>query len=508
MRSVRDLRLPTRAVVGLAVVGAAIGRAPSFQWPLRPDEAGFLLVARAWQPSPESVFGTYWVDRPPQVIALFGLSDRIGGPYFIRVVGVLAAMAFVLLAAGAARSLADHVGARSPERVGVWVAIAAAALTSHAAIDAVAVKGELLGLPLLMAACWCTVVALRRTSPRWAAAAGLLAVLPMGVKQNLVGALCFGAVLLVASFVAGDLDRRAFGRLAGAAVAGALVPVVATIVWSLAAGVRLSALAYAFAGFRADANNILSAQPSGAVDERLRILLAVALVSGLIALAVAFVLLLPRLVRFAGPLTLAVAAMLLVDSAGVLLSGSYWRTYLLVPIAPALLALALLLAHRLGWLRLLVVAMVVSSVLALVEWQRYAAESPPTEYLTGRAIAAAAEPGDSLVVYGGRADIQWASGLPSPYEHLWSLPMRTLDPELDELAQVLQGPQAPSWFVRFTRLDAWSEAGTGAIREELIIDYRLVTIACGSYRVYLRRDLRRPRPAVDCERSFDSWVWP
>ena len=32
-----------------------------------------------------------------------------------------------------------------------------------------------------------------------------------------------------------------------------------------------------------------------------------------------------------------------------------------------------------------------------------------------------------MLVYGGRADIQWASRAPSPYPYLWSLPMRTLN---------------------------------------------------------------------------------
>ncbi len=50
-------------------------------------------------------------------------------------------------------------------------------------------------------------------------------------------------------------------------------------------------------------------------------------------------------------------------------------------------------------------------------------------------------------MYGGRADIQYTSGLPSPYQHLWSLPMRTLDPDLTELRALLEGPDAPTWFV-------------------------------------------------------------
>jgi hypothetical protein len=202
--------------------------------------------------------------------------------------------------------------------------------------------------------------------------------------------------------------------------------------------------------------------------------------------------------------------MLVVDTAGVFLSGSYWRTYLLVPIAPAALCIGLLIADEQlmtrrwrSWIaiptRALVAFTVLSSVLAILEWERAIDIYVPTEYLTGRAIAGAANPGDTLLVYGGRADIQWASGLRSPYQHLWSLPMRTLDPELEELERVLTGPAAPTWIVQFTRLDAWSEAGTDGIREELLEDYQLVAIACGAYRIYHQRRLERPELRVECD---------
>ena len=112
-------------------------------------------------------------------------------------------------------------------------------------------------------------------------------------------------------------------------------------------------------------------------------------------------------------------------------------------------------------------------------------------------------------MYGGRADVQWASGLPSPYEHLWSLPMRTLDPDLDELEDVLDGPHGAD-LVR-----AGSRASTSgrrpaptSIRDELLDDYRLVAIACSSYRVYAQRDVERPEIRVDCDRPFDKLVLP
>jgi hypothetical protein len=70
-----------------------------FFGPLRPDEAGFLLVARNWHPEANSPYGRYWVDRPPELIAFVRLSDSIGGAYFLRFVAALLCAALVVVAA-------------------------------------------------------------------------------------------------------------------------------------------------------------------------------------------------------------------------------------------------------------------------------------------------------------------------------------------------------------------------------------------------------------------------
>ena len=62
-----------RLVVYAAALLAALFRFPGLLYPLGSDEAGFTLVARAWDPQPDSLYGTYWVDRPPSLIALVKL---------------------------------------------------------------------------------------------------------------------------------------------------------------------------------------------------------------------------------------------------------------------------------------------------------------------------------------------------------------------------------------------------------------------------------------------------
>ena len=89
----------SRWTVAVAAAAAFLLRLPGLTRPVRADEAGYTLVARAWNPMPDSVYGAYFVDRPPPMIALFKLSDWIGGPLFIRVLGAVACAALVLAAA-------------------------------------------------------------------------------------------------------------------------------------------------------------------------------------------------------------------------------------------------------------------------------------------------------------------------------------------------------------------------------------------------------------------------
>ena len=152
----------------------------------------------------------------------------------------------MLSAAAVARLVADEHAAR-------WTAVATAALSSNLLIDVVAVKGELLALPVLMAQPGLALVAVRDRSWPAALAAGLLAGLALGLKQNLAGGLVFAAVLFVGAWLAGRLARPRAGPAGRRGVAGLAVPVLATVGWALAAGVRLHTLWYAVYGFRSDA---------------------------------------------------------------------------------------------------------------------------------------------------------------------------------------------------------------------------------------------------------------
>ena len=187
--------------------------------------------------------------------------------------------------------------------------------------------------------------------------------------------------------------------------------------------------------------------------------------------------------------------------------------YLFVPIPGLVLAIAALLTHdhldrvRHKVTRAAVGVVVVSSGIALLGWTgAWVVGRVPVEVRTGQAIADVARPGDRVLVYGGRADIQWASRAPSPYRHLWSLPMRTLDPGLTDLESVLTGSNPPTWFVEATYINTWSELGTRPIEQSLIRKYEFIRTACDRYRIYHLNTVEPIDVDVDCTTPYRT-IW-
>lgn len=503
-------------MVWLAALAAFVLRFPGLLWPLRPDEAGFLLVAESWQPEPGSLYGHYWVDRPPPVIWLMQACDAIGGPYLHRLVGAVGCALLVLAAAAATRELARRAGVvdpRAARRLAGWVAIGTAAMVGNAEIDPVAAKGELFGIPLVLASCWLSLRAVRRSSALDAAWAGALAVCAIGFKQSILGGVVFGGVLLVGSALARHLPPRAALRCAAAAVAGGLVPVGVVVGWALAEGVRLRTLWYATVTFRSDASRVIATQDSSGAQARVWALVGVFVGVGMLFVVLALLARLPSLLRHDAVVAVAVTVSVGVDLVGVAVSGSYWTPYLFVPVPSLALALALVateehLHRRRVPLALPTLAFAVGScLLAISTWTAtWVHGRVPTELRTGEAIAAAARPGDRVLVYGGRADIQWASRASSPYPYLWSLPMRTLDPGLEDLSDVLTGTDPPTWFVEASYINTWSELGTMPVEQSLIKKYEFVRTACDRYRVYHLNSVDDIDIDVDCSTPFRT-IW-
>src|SRR3954463_13850918 len=110
----------------LLAAAAVVARLPLLGRPLRPHEGGFLMVAQQWGPG-RSLYGAYWVDRPPLLITLFQLAGAIGGGAVgLRLFGAICVGSSVVLAAVLARAVA-RVDGRSPRSVLVTTSAAATA---------------------------------------------------------------------------------------------------------------------------------------------------------------------------------------------------------------------------------------------------------------------------------------------------------------------------------------------------------------------------------------------
>ena len=486
-----------RYPVAVAVVVTILARLPALTRPVRADEAGFLLVAGAWDPQPGSLFGPYWVDRPPLLLAFFDAVDALGGVTTLRVLGALVAGLAVLLAAGLA-------GTVSGPRATTWTAVLTAALLSNPMIDVVAVKGELLALPAVLGSMLLTLLAVRRRSWPLAFAAGVCATVAVGLKQNLVTGLVFAAVLLVVSWATGRLPGRTTAALLAAGAVGAAVPVLATIGWAEAVGVRLDTLWDTVYGFRAAAAGVITDGSAGAPARRAWQLVAIAVGTGMLAVLGVLLVHARRLWRATPPVTAAALAVVVVDIASLVAGGSFWRDYL-IPLVPGLaLCTALVVGRedRAGRaMRVVVAASAVSACVGMAAWLGWniTGHQEFDEVRTGEAVAAAAESGDTLVVVGGRPDLQRASGLTSPYPYLWSLPMRTRDPGYAELRGLLAGPDAPTWLVEWVAFDAWSDDGVADLRRVVADRYVESGTVCNGQPIYLRRDAERPSVQPICD---------
>lgn len=490
----------SRRTVLYAAAVAFLLRLPGLSRPVRPDEAGWFLVARTWHPSEHSVFGEHFVDRPPSLIALVDLTDRLGAVVVLRLLGALAAAAIVLLAARIGTIVADEVTGR-------WSAVVVAALTTSPLIDPVAAKGELLALPLLGLAMWAALVAVGSASAGRAAglafAAGLAGAAALGLKQNLVGGVIFAFVLFLASWWWGSTSGRRFLGLIGSLVAGAGVPVLATIGWALSERVRLSELWYTVYGFRSDAAQVIAESTSTKPAERIALLLVIAIGAGVVAIVAGFVVHFPEHWAADRPIAVATGAVLTFELAGLVAGGSYWRDYLFPLVPPIGICVALLVARGgrvAGRMQMVALLSAGSAAASLVVWfvLEVGGVIGYTEVAAGEAIGEASDPGDSLVVFGGRADVQYASGLPSPYRHLWSLPMRTLDPEYADLVALLDGPQAPTWFLTWVPLDSWGAPGADDLEAAIEANYTRHGTGCDDNAVYLLQGLERPAITPDC----------
>lgn len=450
----------------LVVVGAALlagaWRLAFLTRPLAPDEGGLLVLARQWQPG-SSLYGDYFVDRPPALVAVVALADALGGEMALRGVAVLAVVASVLVA--------DRLGrvATGEEVGGTAAAVAVAVYLSLPTSGVLDVNAEMLACPVVLGGLVLVLesVGLVDSNPRRAAlvaaAAGAAGALAAGLKQNLTDVLVVGAV--AALCLAWTGRRRAAALVAGSLAAGALLVTVAVTAAAAARGTGPGALWDALVTFRLEAARVIGDSAPGSTGERAEVMLGSLLLSGMVVLVVGGWIAARRrgvAARPEVPVRWLLLPLLVLEVSGLVLGGSYWLHYLLL-LTPSLAWCAALMATHAQARAVLAVTLAWATLLAGTSIAA-AAEQPlihPTDRAVIDYLQRHAEPGDTATVAFGRPNILAETGMSSPYPQLWSLPARVLDPRLEQLRRVLRSPQRPTWVVTMgENLTTWGvEAG-------------------------------------------------
>jgi hypothetical protein len=400
---------------------------------------------------------------------------------------------FVLAAWRAGSLLAGNAGGR-------WAAGVAAGVMCSPGVAADQADGELFGAAFVMVSIALALSAWHASSPTssrcWTAAAGVVAGAAPLVKQNLLEGLLLLAGLIVFGYWGRDeAARRRAAGMAPMALAGALLPAVAVALWLAGVAAEPAGAWRDLVGFRRDALEVIwSTSPSTSLT-LLAQLLMLGVLTGVVLVAIAWFCCARRHLPDRAPERRTITALLLFGFAAITAGGSYWAPYLL-QLAPATVLAAGAIASAV-WMRSAVGVVVFAAAVTTIEGVVVHAAVPSTWYSQriGEWLSDAKAPGDTGFVAYGHAGVLESADLPSPYPHLWSVPMRTLDPEQARLRDTLGGPGAPTWIVQVNGLNAWG-IDDGARLKTLIRDrYEAVAEICGS-RVWLRQDATRELPPV------------
>jgi hypothetical protein len=445
---------------------------PYLHAPLSSDESGFLLLAQHWRPG-SSLYGDYWVDRPPLLLWLFSLAGLLGHGTVtatglvapaVKLLGAVASGLTVLLSA----VLTHLVAPRSSwsRRAAV---VAVAALSSSPLLGMPETDGEVLAVPFVLLGLVLLCAARTRTPTRQrlvlVAGAGAAAAAAALVKQNLVDVFVFAGVAAVVVRLRGTPVRRPVLAFVG----GATTVLAAALAGASYRGTSPAGLWDAVVGFRVRATELIGASASPATSVRLGHVVLAFVVSGAAALlAGAGLVVLAQAVgvrrvraavaaddraddwtddpaRVLAWPALATAAWELCSVAA---GGSYWLHYLTCTLPGVVLLLSVARPPR--GLRTFLTLAVAYAVLASAATWAYRDDSGTPVSTDDRVVAflrGHARPADGLVVAFGHPGIVAASGLRSPYAYLWALPVRVRDPHLAGLRTVLAGPAAPRWVV-------------------------------------------------------------
>jgi hypothetical protein len=475
--------------VVLGCVAVVALRVPYLHTGLTRDEGGDTLVANAFTRPGPFLYGSYFLDRPPLLLALYGAASGLGGDLAIRWMGTLAAVADVVAITAVAVRLA---GPRSA----AFAATAAAVVLSSQATGAEQTPAELLASVPSCVAGMLLVVGSRRPDAalRMFVGAGMAAGAAILIKQSFADAAVAAGAALAVGLVG---DRQAtVARARIAAFAGGLAGAAAALaIWAWAAGATAHEVWYAMFGFRLAAVRPLAA---GAPLQRLVGLVSPALHSGLLPAAVAAVVGTAILRGFGRVL---LATWLAVGGVAIVLSGSYFPPYLIELMAGSAVGVAVVGAR---WPRVGVAVLCVMAATGLPPTLRAAIDGAAGSYqrdarTLGGYVAARAERGQSVYVLYARANVLYYAGLPSPFPYAWALMMRTVPGAEGRLRSLLASARRPTWIVQEGPTTRYGLDRSRLTAQFLRRYYRVAGRICG-HRVLLARGAAA-RPAKPTPRG-------
>ncbi len=280
--------------------------------------------------------------------------------------------------------------------------------------------------------------------------------------------------------------------------------------WTVAHGTSLVGVFDAMYPFRIEAGRVMASSNRATADARLWQLLVSWLVSGgAVIMGVTTQAVVSRRLRSTAVWGLVVT--LVFDVASIALGGSFWNHYLIQLVVPVAVLSGLLVAARQPAARPVLAATAAAAVIALGVTLSGSHATAGTS--VGHAISEVSSPQDTIVTTWGHADVTRASGLPSPYPYLWSLPAHTLDPRLAGLRALLSGPRAPTWFVTWRGVRTWGFHGNGALAARVLAEHYRPVARVNGHTIYLRRGLERavpdlspPGPELSASTAHNSTV--
>ncbi|MFD2091992.1 hypothetical protein [Blastococcus deserti] len=460
--------------------------------PLRNDEGGYLLIARQWHTGGEFMYGDYFVDRPPLLMLIYKVASLTEWDQAIRVLAIPFVLVSVLAGWRAGTLLAGPAGGR-------WAAVVAAGIMCSPGLAAEQADGELFGAALVMAALALGLSAWhadsRRSQLRWAAAAGVVAAAAPLIKQSLLEGLLLLAGLVVLGYRSHGAARRRAVGLGAASLLGALIPCALLVLWLAAAQIPPGDAWHDLVASRGVAfDAIWSTSPDDSL-RRAGQLLVLGTVTGLLPVVVTWLLTARRSPGRTSVGARLITPLLVFGIVGIASGGAYWPPYLL-QLAPAAVLAAGAMAPSLtvpgawmrGFSRMVAGAAIVGALASGVV--HATVPSVWSSQRIGEWLAGSKAAGDTGFVVYGLPSVLEAADMPSPYPHVWSAAMRTLDPEQHRLRATLAGPAAPAWIVQINGFDAWGIDDGSKLRDLVSRRYRVVAEICG-YRVWLRQDVTR-----------------